>query len=143
MYQILQIKNEEQLAPVLEICYRILGEHLREVDNYKFENWKQRIDKDSALLLYAYENNKVLSAVLGRKESFDSLIIGFVACDEENRKKGITQALIEQLEANAKQSGFRYITLGADKNAEGFYEKLGYKIINEMHGQKIYQKLLI
>lgn len=75
MYQILQIKNEEQLAPVLEMCYRILGKHLREVDNYKFEDWKQRIDKDSALLLYAYENNKVLSAVLGRRESSDSLIL--------------------------------------------------------------------
>lgn len=42
-----------------------------------------------------------------------------------------------------KQSGFKYITLGADKNAEGFYEKLGYSIINEMRGQKIYQKVLI
>ena len=43
-------------------------------------------------------------------------------------------------ETEAVQAGFRYITLGSEEDV--FYEKCGFHVIDEMHGQKIYQKLL-
>ena len=49
---------------------------------------------------------------------------------------------MSQFEDNAKEMGFKYITLGADDNAVGFYKKCGYRQITEVHGQKIFQRLL-
>ena len=136
------IQNESQLDAVLEFCYGILGQHLRDIDGYRHEEWLARVEKHSSLLLYAHEDGEPIAAVLGRPENADSLVMGFVACDEKHRLRGITRASTQAFEANAKREGYKYITLCADQNAEGFYEKCGYTRINEMHGQKIYQKLL-
>lgn len=136
------IKDETTLKRVLDICYCILGEHLRDIENYRYEDWKARINGYSEILLYAHDNDKVISAVLGRKENDDSVIIGFTACVEDYRKKGITKCVMKLFEINARNLGFKYITLGSAHEAEIFYEKCGYHLINELHGQKIYQKSL-
>ncbi|HQM96379.1 MAG TPA: GNAT family N-acetyltransferase [Clostridia bacterium] len=142
MLEISAIKDEMTLRSVLDMCYRILGEHTRNIENYRYEDWKARINGYSEILLYAHDDNKIISAVLGRKENDDSIIIGFTACEEDYRKIGITKCIMKLFEINAKNLGFKYITLGSDQEAELFYEKCGYHMINELHGQKIYQKLL-
>lgn len=141
-YKIQYIDNEVKLKPVLELCYNILGQDSRTIENYTFDAWKNRINEWSKLLVYAKADGNVVSAVLGRPENNDSLVMGFVACDESFRKQGITKSLINAFENNAKELGFKYITLGAHPDANGFYEKCGYNEINEMYGQKIYQKIL-
>lgn len=160
MIKFLCAETDEQLKAVLEFCYGILGQYLREVENYRYEDWQKRIEKYSPLLLYAVDADDeksgaasksavaaaseaaVIAAVLGRPENSDSLVMGFAACDEKYRRQGITSELIRKFELNAAEMKFKYITLGADKDAEGFYEKCGYNNIFEVHGQKIYQKIL-
>ena len=137
MYSISFVKTEPQLKQVLDFCYGILGQHLRGISPYRQEDWKER---DSKLLVYAHEDGNVVSAVLGRRENAESLVCGFVACEIGHRRQGITKKLMDIFEAEAVQAGFRYITLGSEE--DGFYEKCGFHVINEMHGQKIYQKLL-
>lgn len=140
MYQVSYVRTLEQLRQVLDFCYDILGQHLRDIDNYRLEDWEGRLEKDSKLLVYAQEDGNVISAVLGRRESPESLVCGFVACAPDYRRRGITKGLMDILEKEAAEAGFRYITLGSD--ADRFYEKCGYKVIQEMNGQKIYQKML-
>lgn len=143
MYSISFVKTEPQLKQVLDFCYGILGQHLRGISPYRYEDWKERIERDSKLLVYAHEDGNVVSAVLGRRENAESLVCGFVACEIGHRRQGITKKLMDIMdifEAEAVQAGFRYITLGSEE--DGFYEKCGFHVINEMHGQKIYQKLL-
>ncbi|MFA6730132.1 MAG: GNAT family N-acetyltransferase [Eubacteriales bacterium] len=140
--QISYIENEDQLKLVLDFCYDILGKHLKQVDNYKYGDWQKRIENYSRVLIFAQQDKKVIAAVLGRPESTESLVMGFTACDENYRMRGITKKLIQRFETNAKDLNFKYITLGADKNAEKFYEKCGYKSIGDIHGQQIYQKVL-
>ena len=91
-------------------------------------------------LVYAMKDGHVVSAVLGRAENKDSLIIGFVACHEQYRRQGITQRLMEYFETLAKEKGFRYITLGSREDA--FYEKCGYQIKFRNGEQNIFQKRL-
>ncbi|MDF2671944.1 MAG: Acetyltransferase domain [Clostridiales bacterium] len=141
-YKIKYIDNEEKLKPVLELCYNLLGQQSREIENYTYDAWKNRISKWSNVLIYAEFDGKVISAVLGRPENNDSLVMGFVACDEKFRNQGITRSLVNDFENNAKMLGFKYITLGARPNANNFYEKCGYIEIDEMYGQKIYKKIL-
>lgn len=140
MYEISFAEKESQLRKVLDFCYGILGEHLRDAAPYRYQDWLKRMEEDNRLLVYAHEDGDVISAVLGRRESGESLVCGFVACEASRRRQGITRRLMDIFEAEAVRAGFRYITLGSD--ADGFYEKCGYHMINELHGQKIYQKLL-
>ena len=110
--------------------------------NYTYKDWEDRISKWSKILVYAEVDDRVISAVLGRPENNDSLVMGFVACDENYRNQGVTRCLINEFENNAKIVGYKYITLGASPNANGFYKKCGYAEIKETNEQKIYQKFL-
>ncbi len=141
-YKIKCVDNKEKLKPVLDLCYSILGEHRREMNNYTYKAWEDRISKWSKVLLYAEADGKVISTVLGRPENDDSLVMGFVACDEKYRKKGITESLVYEFEKNARLLGFKYITLGASPSANGFYDKCGYSILDENIYQRIYKKIL-
>ncbi len=144
VFKIKTIENENELTKVLNMCYRILGEHLREVDNYRYHDWFSRMKFYNSLLLFAQsdDDGEVVAAVLGRPESKDGLVMGFCACEKEYRMKGIAKALVKKFEQNARKLGYKYISLGSADNACKFYEKCGYHVINELHGQKIFQKLL-
>lgn len=138
MIKIKEIKTEQELTAVLEMCYRILGNDNAEL--YGHESWLNRLKDGLQPLLYAFDGDKIVSAVLGRFENKDSLVIGFVACDENYRRQGITKKLMELFEERARALGYKYINLGSKEDT--FYEKCGYKNIFEIDGQNIYQKVL-
>jgi len=140
MFQVTTIDNEAELKPVLEFCYGILGQKYREYENYTYAAWQSRIAKHSSALLYAHIDGKIIAAVLGRPENDDSIVLGFAACHEYHRKQGVTSALVKQFEINSKALGFKYITLGAGKDVQGFYEKCGFCVIHETDEQKVYIK---
>lgn len=133
-----EVQTEQELKNVLALCYRILGEDTSGL--YGYEAWRERLFEGSHPMVYAQVDQKNVSAVLGRAESNDSLVIGMVACDEEYRKRGITKALMGYFEELARKKDYKYITLGS--HADAFYEKCGYKVIFQVHDQNIYQKLL-
>ena len=103
MYQISFAEREAQLRQVLDFCYGILGEHLREAAPYRQEDWIERMEEDNKLLVYAYEDGEVISAVLGRRESGESLVCGFAACKASRRRQGITKR--SMLYLRMRQSG--------------------------------------
>ena len=138
MIEFKEIKIEQELTAVLEMCYRILGNDNAEL--YGYEAWLNRLKDGLQPLIYACDGDKIISAVLGRAENKDSLVIGFVACDEKHRRQGITKKLMELFEEKARELGYKYITLGSKEDA--FYEKCGYKTIFEINSQNIYQKVL-
>lgn len=162
MISVKYVETEEELTAVLRLCYRLLAPKLMVTlpeekgdakasqengseifkDIYAYAAWKERMKEYSRLLVYAEEDGKVVAAVLGRPESAESLVCGMVACSEQFRLCGITRMLMEHFVENARGMSFHYITLGADKNAEGFYEKCGFHEIFEIHGQKVYQRML-
>lgn len=133
-----EIETEQELSDVLELCYDILGTDNSEL--YSYDAWHKRFIEGLSPLVYAMKDNKIVSAVLGRAENKDSLVIGFVACHEDYRKLGITKELLSYFEDLARKRGFKYITLGSKEDA--FYEKCGYKVIFQIHEQNIYQKIL-
>ncbi len=138
-YAIKQISDENTLKAVLEMCWDILGKP--NTDIYSEQAWRERLS-DNGLMIYAEIGGEPAAVVLGRAESSESVVLGYCCCKEEYRGRGITSALLAVFEKNAEESGYRYITLGSDNSAWGFYEKCGYSLINEIHGQRIYQKIL-
>ena len=141
-FEIKTIQNEDGLDAVLELCRRVLGENVCDNSPYTRGEWLERAHDIPDLLVYAEADGAPVAAILGRSESAESLVLGFAACDEGYRRRGITRALIGHFEENARAMGYSRITLGARAEAEGFYKKCGYDCIAEMHGQKIYQKTL-
>ena len=133
------VKDITELNKVLKFCYEILGE--RNDNVYGPAAWANRLN-ENYLMIFAEKDDDIVSAVMGRAENRDSIVLGFAACRADCRNNGITSSLLSRLENNAKQYDYKYITLGSADESVGFYEKCGYKIIAEMHGQKIYQKLL-
>lgn len=133
-----EIETELELREVLELCYRILGTDNDEL--YGYDAWHRRLSDSLQPLVYALKDGKIVSAVLGRAENKDSLVIGFVACHENYRKQGITKDLLSYFEDLARKQGFKYITLGSKEDV--FYQKCGYKVIFQVHGQNIFQKIL-
>lgn len=131
-----KIETELELREVLDLCYKILGE--RNDDLYGYSAWYERIQNDLQPLVYAQMDGKIVSAVLGRAENKESLVIGFVACDENYRRQGITKKLLMYFEDIAIKKGFQYITLGSLEDS--FYEKCGYNAISQIEGQNVYQK---
>ena len=138
MFTMKEIKTEQELKNVLKLCYSVLGEN--NSDLYGYEAWRKRLFDGQQPLVYAEKDGRVVSAVLGRAENKESLVIGFVACDPDYRGKGITKDLMQFFEESAKKMGFKYITLGSE--ADAFYEKCGYKLLFQVHDQNIYQKVL-
>lgn len=133
-----EIETEQELKEVLELCYSILGTGNAEL--YGYDAWYKRFTDGAQPLVYGQKDNKVVSAVLGRAENKDSLVIGFVACHEDYRKQGITKRLLSYFEDIAREKGFKYITLGSESDT--FYEKCGYELIFQVHDQNIFQKTL-
>lgn len=83
-----EIKTESELKEVLELCYKVLG--TRNDELYGYDAWYQRLQDGLQPLVYAMKDEKIVSAVLGRAENKESLVIGFAACDENFRRQGIT-----------------------------------------------------
>lgn len=133
-----EIETEQELKEVLELCYDILG-----TDNmalYGPEAWHKRFTEGLQPLVYAMKDEEIVSAILGRAENKDSLVIGFAACRENYRRQGITKELLSYFEDLARKRGFKYITL--DSKEDAFYEKCGYKVMFQIHDQNIFQKIL-
>lgn len=115
-----QILTEELLNKALDLCYPILGHEDHPI--YCREAWLERFRSGNQPLVCAIVNGEVISAVLGRSESPESLILGFAACREDYRRHGITRRLITLFE-----------TLALD---------MGYRILRRTDEQTIYQKTL-
>lgn len=138
-YTIKQISDERTLRAVLNMCYTILGEHYEGL--YSYEAWVRRLDR-GYLMLYAEYGGEPIAAVLGRAESPDSAVIGFAACVEKYRGRGITRSLMFSFERSARLHDYCKITLSSFNGAWGFYEKCGYEVIEEKFGKRIYCKYL-
>lgn len=134
-----RISDRETLKTVLKMCWDILGEP--KTDMYSEEAWQSRLDK-GFLLLYAEFDGEPIAATLARAEN-EGVVLGYCCYRKEFRRRGIAGSLLAELERSAAKNGYKYITLGSDDSAWGFYEKCGYGLINEIHGQRIYQKILL
>ncbi len=133
-----EVETEQELKKVLEMCYDILGADNSEL--YGYDAWHKRFVDGSQPLVYAMKDEEIVSAILGRAENKDSLVIGFVACRDDYRRQGITKGLLSYFEDLARKKGFKYITLGSKEDA--FYEKCGYSVIFQVRDQSVFQKIL-
>lgn len=77
------------------------------------------------------DNNGIATARLYQDEN--GWHIGRVAVLPQYRRQKLGKEVMLALESHAKRQGISEITLSAQVQAVGFYEKLGYKKLNDLH----------
>jgi GNAT superfamily N-acetyltransferase len=87
-------------------------------------------EKDS-MLIAAFEDDDILGCCMLVEEKEDKLRLRQMAVLHDLQGKGIGRALMNFAENLARDRGYKKLCMHARKNAVGFYEKMGYKVLGD------------
>ena len=106
------------------------NELLRKPLNLTFE--KDELDKEeNDILIGAFEEEKMLGCCLLTRVEKDCVRLRQMAVQNNLQGKGIGRVLMQFAENISRDRGNKKVIMHARKSAEGFYEKLGYKITGQ------------
>lgn len=101
------------------------------VQEQGFENEFDQID-NYAYHITLFDGGKCVATARLYEENGE-YHIGRVAVLKEYRGKKLGERVVFELENKAKEIGVKMISLSAQVSAQGFYEKLGYKSLGDLH----------
>ncbi|MBM3185935.1 MAG: GNAT family N-acetyltransferase [Bacteroidetes bacterium] len=121
-------KTEMEWDSYYDLRYRILRQPWNQ------PRGSERNEGDYSAIHAAYFQNGVIKGV-ARLDLMDNEIgqIRFMAVETDSQGKRIGEKLMVHLEDLAFQNGRRKIILHAREIALGFYQKLGYEIVEKSH----------
>lgn len=93
---------------------------------HSLEVYREQLAVAPTLMIYAEATGDVIGCVLARIED-DHVLVGPVAVDEAHRRRGIGQAMLDEVERQAKVLRQSTLILGATEDAEPFYLACGFK----------------
>lgn len=120
------VKNIDELDAVLQFVFAVFPQLENGEHKYSRDFWVERMNELPQLLLYAKDGNTICGSVFGWVEN-NNVTVAHCCVHANYRGKGIGRALMLELEKRVKELKYCGIALGSVENAEGFYEKLGYK----------------
>ena len=83
------------------------------------------------LLIAAFDDDKMLGCCMLVPENESIVRLRQMAVLNDLQGKGIGRALMLFAENLARDRGYNKISMHARKNATGFYEKVGYKVVGD------------
>jgi predicted GNAT family N-acyltransferase len=105
---------------------RLREDILRRPLGLEFDAEELESEKNN-ILMVAYEDDHLLGCCMLVEEAPDTVRLRQMAVLNDLQGKGIGKALMTFAENIARDRGYKKITMHARKNAQGFYEKMGYK----------------
>lgn len=87
-------------------------------------------EKDD-VLMGAFEDDRMLGCCLLTRQDNHTMRLRQMAVPNSMQGKGIGRALMIFAENVARDLGYKVLCMHARKTAQGFYEKLGYKVSGE------------
>ncbi|MCU7548442.1 GNAT family N-acetyltransferase [Chitinophagaceae bacterium LB-8] len=105
-----------------DILRQPLGLHLSQEELEK--------ERDN-LLMAAFDDDKMLACCMLVEEDPQTVRLRQMAVLNDLQGQGIGKALMQFAENVARDRGYQKITMHARKNATGFYEKMGYRVIGD------------
>lgn len=92
----------------------------------------QELDKEKDnMLIGAFEDDDMLGCCMLVEENPETVRLRQMAVLNDLQGKGIGRALMNFAENLARDRGYKTMSMHARKNAVGFYEKMGYKIVSD------------
>jgi predicted GNAT family N-acyltransferase len=90
---------------------------------------QQELDGESRhILIGAFEEELMLGCCMLIEEDPQTVRLRQMAVYNEKQGKGIGRALMNFAETLARDRGYKLLTMHARKDAQGFYEKMGYQV---------------
>jgi ribosomal protein S18 acetylase RimI-like enzyme len=134
--------NKNSIEDLTQIDYDSEHQGDRERNITKLEMKKynlSRFKKDEEIW-FGYKQDKELVGYVTLKPFFPGYKhceVYWLAVKKKNQGQGIGKKLMDFIEQYAKKKGFRKVCLYTGKDmtkTRGFYEKIGYKVVNEFPG---------
>lgn len=99
------------------------------------QGFQQEFDEIDSRAVHAvvYDGDRPIATGRLFTERPGCYVIGRVAVLPDYRGKHVGNAVVQALEAWAKEHGGKLVSLSAQCRAFGFYEKLGYQKTNDTH----------
>ena len=85
-------------------------------------------EKDN-MLIGAFEEDDILACCMLVEENPTTVRLRQMAVLNDLQGKGIGRALMTFAENIARDRGYKILSMHARKNATGFYEKMGYRVV--------------
>lgn len=121
-------KTESEWNEYYDLRYRVLREPWNQ------PRGSERNEGDLTGIHAAYFSQGKLTGIVRIDKSDESISqIRFMAVEFKEQGKGIGDKLMREMEVIAYERGDKKIILHAREIAIGFYEKLGYKLLNKSH----------
>jgi len=121
-------ETKEDFAQYYELRWRML----RKPWGQKNGTEQDDNENDSHHLM-AIEDNYVIGVARLQNICLAEAQLRYMAVDDSYNNKGIGTAIIQSMEGYAIKHNIHSIMLHARENAVGFYEKMGYKIIEKSY----------
>jgi predicted GNAT family N-acyltransferase len=109
---------------------RLRKDILRQPLGLNFSQEELEREKDN-LLMAAFDDDKMLACCMLVEEDPQTVRLRQMAVQNDLQGQGIGKALMQFAENLARDRGYQKITMHARKNAAGFYERMGYRIIGD------------
>ena len=119
-----ECRDESELEDLYLAIGRQFGERWAASDR-RLDEPRARFDGDHELMLVLEDGTRIRGGVIAFGDEVVS--VRALGIDDELRGQGHGRRLMELVEARALVRGARRIVLGADDEARGFYERLGYR----------------
>jgi len=85
-------------------------------------------EKDN-MLIGAFDDDQILGCCMLVEENPETVRLRQMAVLNDLQGKGIGRAIMNFAENIARDRGYKTLSMHARKNALGFYEKMGYKVV--------------
>jgi len=83
------------------------------------------------MMIGAFEDEDILGCCMLVEENSRTIRLRQMAVLNNLQGKGIGRAIMNFAENIARDRGYKILSMHARKNAIGFYEKMGYKVVGE------------
>jgi ribosomal protein S18 acetylase RimI-like enzyme len=113
-----------------EQMVRLREEILRKPLGLQFTEEELESEKKN-LMIGAFEDGQIMGCCMLVEDGPQSVRLRQMAVLNDLQGKGYGKVLMQFAENLARDRGYKKITMHARKNALGFYEKMGYKVIGE------------
>ena len=128
-FKIKEPSNEEEYKGYYHLRWKLLRAPWNQPEGSEVDDIEDR-----CFHIMAFDNkNEVIGIARLQFNSSTEAQIRYMAVTESYERQGIGRELIKAIERRAIESSHRAIVLEARQPAIGFYQKLGYKIIEKSY----------
>ncbi len=128
-FEIKQPKTEDEFKRYYQLRWQLLRAPWNQPEGSEVDDIEDRCFH----LMAVDDNNEVIAVARLQFNSDDEAQIRYMAVAGAYERQGVGRELIKSMEAYAGESAHRKIVLDAREPAVGFYQKLGYTVIEKSY----------